>query len=370
MTDDEVNPLGSPTSNYGWTKPSVGGDLDIWGDAINADLDGIDTIVHGIDVRPTIGDNRIINGDMRIDQRNNGVGGTAQGYAADRWGFVATQAAKGVWQRNGPNTVVPGFPYYLSFQTTSAYTPLSSDTFLFNQPIEADMISDFQWGTANAQPVTLSFWASSSATGGTCSGAISNYGTSGTSTRSYPFTFVLPATPTWTQVRHHDPRRHCGDMVDEREWRWSLSALRSWQWGELPRRCKCLGRASNAVGATGAINIVATNGLLINITGVKFEIGSVATPFNRQSLFLAKSMADCQRYFQLVSATGRATSASGTLNIGVGVYWQAMRATPTTLLVTGSAIKANASATTLSPYTTTHGHFNFNFVKGVEATLT
>ena len=31
---------------------------------------------------------------------------------------------------------------------------------------------------------------------------------------------------------------------------------------------------------------------------VKFEIGSVATPFNRQSL--AKSMADCQRYWQQV----------------------------------------------------------------------
>ena len=26
------------------------------------------------------GDNRIINGDMRIDQRNNGVSGTASGY--------------------------------------------------------------------------------------------------------------------------------------------------------------------------------------------------------------------------------------------------------------------------------------------------
>ena len=33
------------------------------------------------------------------------------------------------------------------------------------------------------------------------------------------------------------------------------------------------------------------------LTGVKLEVGSVATPFNRQSL--AKSMADCERYYPL-----------------------------------------------------------------------
>jgi len=29
--------------------------------------------------------NRIINGSMAIDQRNNGASGTAQGYTLDRW---------------------------------------------------------------------------------------------------------------------------------------------------------------------------------------------------------------------------------------------------------------------------------------------
>ena len=38
---------------------------------------------------PTIGDNRIINGDMRIDQRNNGASGTAIGWTVDRWQYYA-----------------------------------------------------------------------------------------------------------------------------------------------------------------------------------------------------------------------------------------------------------------------------------------
>ena len=48
MADDEVNPLGSPTTNYGWTKPAVGADVDAWGGMLNADLDGIDTTVKSV----------------------------------------------------------------------------------------------------------------------------------------------------------------------------------------------------------------------------------------------------------------------------------------------------------------------------------
>ena len=57
------------------------------------------------------------------------------------------------------------------------------------------------------------------------------------------------------------------------------------------------------IGVTGSVSIVATSGATFNLTGVKLEIGSVATPFNRQSL--AKSMADCQRYYyQVFAANG------------------------------------------------------------------
>ena len=44
-------------------------------------------------------DNRIINGDMRIDQGNDGASGTAMGYTVDRWQYAGTVANKGNWQR-------------------------------------------------------------------------------------------------------------------------------------------------------------------------------------------------------------------------------------------------------------------------------
>ena len=43
MADDEINPLGTPTTNYGWIKPTVGGDDDAWGGLLNTDADGIDS---------------------------------------------------------------------------------------------------------------------------------------------------------------------------------------------------------------------------------------------------------------------------------------------------------------------------------------
>ena len=60
------------------------------------------------------GDNRIINGDMRIDQRNNGASGTASGYTVDRWKFNASLATKGAYGRNLNAVAGPaGFPYAL-----------------------------------------------------------------------------------------------------------------------------------------------------------------------------------------------------------------------------------------------------------------
>ena len=153
------------------------------------------------------GDNRVINGDMRIDQRWSGAAGTASGYTVDRWQYTALQAAKGNWQRlAGP--VVLGFSYCLGFISSSSYAALASDYFLFMQSIEADTVSDFAWGTANAQPVTLSFLVSSTLTG-TFGGSIRN----AAGTRSYPFSYLIPTANIWTKIILNIPGDATGTWV-------------------------------------------------------------------------------------------------------------------------------------------------------------
>src|SRR4029077_13977118 len=139
------------------------------------------------------GDNRLITGDMRIDARNGGASGAlvAANYYLDRWQYAASQTGK----FNGGRSPGPsGFPYSFGVNSISAYTPLATDFFALSQAIEADMVSDFQWGTSSAQPVTLSFWVQVSLTG-TFSGAIQNYA----GTRAYPFTYSIPTANTWTK---------------------------------------------------------------------------------------------------------------------------------------------------------------------------
>lgn len=239
-----------------------------------------------------LGDNRIINGDMRIDQRNNGatINPIVPGsYTVDRWQYQSSTVGKFAGGRAA--ILVPGFPYCFSLSSQSAYTPLAGDYFYLGQSIEADMVSDFAWGTPSAQPITFSFWVSSTLTG-TFGGSINNNG----ATRSYPFTF--PVTSTFTKVVITIP----GDTAGT----WTLSGngiglnihfdLGA---GSTFRGPAGAWASANYVGATGSVNTVATNGAVFNITGVKLEIGSVATPFNRQSL--AKSLDDCRRYYQTVA---------------------------------------------------------------------
>ena len=160
-------------------------------------------------------DNRIINGDMRIDQRNNGASGTANnGYTVDRWQYAGAQASKGAWQRitaSGPLTAAIGFQNYLLFTSSSAYASAAGDAFTFHQRIEADMVTDFAFGTASAQPITLSFWAVSSLAG-TFGGSIKN--TAGDTL--LPIYVFDPRREHLDENRRHHSRRHSRNMGDER----------------------------------------------------------------------------------------------------------------------------------------------------------
>ena len=246
---------------------------------------------------PPTNPNRIINGDMMIDQRNGGASGTTAGYTIDRWAYTNSTAptGRGTWQQvasaaGGP-LIGMGFGYCLNFVSSGAYTPAAADNFSFFQAIEADMVTDLLWGTANAQPITLSFLVSSSLTG-QFGGVIAN---AKTGTRVYPFSFNLPVASTWTKISITIP----GDVAAG----WTMNgnglglAVRfDLGSGANFRAPAGAWTAGDIRGATGDVNVVGTNGANFALTAVKLELGSVATPFNRQTM--ARSLLDCQRYYQ------------------------------------------------------------------------
>ena len=308
--------------------------LPLTGGALSGALSGPMATFANLSAPQAIGDNRIINGDMRIDQRNNGAAGTANSavYTADRWMYQGAQASKGTWQRqtgSGP----PGFPYYLAYASSSAYASLAADYFVFSQPIEADMVSDFAWGTANAQPVMLSFWVLSSLSG-TFSGALRN---GAANNRSYPFSYQIPIANTWTKIAVTIPGDTGGTWTSSGN---TSAVVVSFDLGSGANQRGPAGAWTSTapyLGVTGAVSIVGTNSASFYLTGVKLEIGSVATPFNRQSL--AKSMADCQRYYQISQIAFQGYNAGA----GAGVYCSSnlpvqMRASPTMVILNNNLI--------------------------------
>jgi hypothetical protein len=239
------------------------------------------------------GRNRIINGDMRIDQRNAGasVTPTNETYVLDRWQSWLSDASKySVQQNAGAITPPTGFSNYLGVTSLSAFDISTTSYFIQSHKIEGYNIADLAWGTADAKAVTLSFWVRSSLTG-SFGGSIQN----SAQNRSYPFSYTISTANTWTKLSITIAGETTGTWL-------STNGIGATVWFGLGVRPSLSGTAgswasANYLSATGATSVVGTNGATFYITGVQLEAGSVATPFERRQY--GQELALCQRYYQL-----------------------------------------------------------------------
>ena len=281
--------------------------------------------------------NRIINGAMVIDQRNAGasVTPTAFVYTLDRWYADCTAASKFSVQRNAGSVTPPaGFTNYLGVTSLAATTPGASDFYTIGQVIEGFNTADLAFGSASAATITFSFWVRSSLTG-TFGGVLNNSGGS----RAYPFTYSISAANTWEQKTVTVAGDTSGTWLTNNgagiEVKFSLGV------GSTYAGTAGAWTGSNKFGATGQVNVVATNGATFYITGVQLEKGSTATSFDYRPYGTELSL--CQRYYTksyaigtvpgTATTTGMLTQISGGGGTGndlvTGQLPVTMRAAPT-----------------------------------------
>lgn len=172
--------------------------------------------------------NRIINGDMRIDQRNAGASITSIGTGSqpvDRWRpFAASPPAAANVVAQRVNDAPTGFTNSVRFTVGTGTSSGATNGLALGQPIEGFNISDLGWGTATAQPVTLSFWIKSSITG-TYSAAIQNYA----ETVSYVAAYTVSAANTWEYKTVNIPGPTTGTWPTDNNGAVRVSGHRSWQ---------------------------------------------------------------------------------------------------------------------------------------------
>jgi hypothetical protein len=279
--------------------------------------------------------NRIINGDMRIDQRNAGasVTPTSSSYTLDRWQAIISQSSKFSVQQNAGSVTPPtGFNNYLGVTSLSAFSVAAGDYFAIYQQIEGLNVADLGFGTANALTVTISFWVRSSLTG-TFGGSLKN-----SSTRSYPFTYTISSANTWEKKTI----TIAGDTTGTWPTDTSAGLLLSLGLGVGATFSGTAGAwaGANYVTATGATSVVGTNGATFYITGVQIETGSVATPFERRPY--GTELMLCQRYYFRQYANSGQSFGLGFVYTGNTFLLMApfpvpMRAAPASLDQTGTA---------------------------------
>ena len=284
--------------------------------------------------------NRIINGDMRIDQRNSGASVTPSSsgtYTVDRWRSIFSQASKFSFQQNAGSVTPPvGFKNYLGATVVSSVSVGSSDYFIVGQSIEGLNVADLGWGTANAQSVTVSFFVRSSLSG-TFGGSIQN----SDSTRSYPFSYSISSANTWEQKSITISGDTAGTWLSTNGI--GISVFFGLGVGSSFGGTAGSWASSNYVSATGATSVVGTNGATFYITGVQLEKGSVATPFEYRPY--GQELALCQRYYETIDVAFGSSAWSSALNIA---FWKVTKRTAPTLVSTPAGGSGGAYATNLT----------------------
>jgi hypothetical protein len=277
--------------------------------------------------------NRLINSAMVIDQRNAGASVTS-GYPVDRFVLTLTQASKLTAQQNAGSITPPaGFRNYLGITSSSAYSVLTGDTFLFAQLIEGFNTSDLGFGTASASTVTLSFRVYSSLTG-TFGGALTN----SAADRSYPFSYSIPTANTWTTISVTIAGDTSGTWVGATN---GIGLVVRFGLGSGATFSGTAGAwaAGNLVQPTGSVSVVGTNGATFYITGVQLEKGSTATSFDYRPYTTELQL--CQRYFYSIPASTVGLGGWGSYNgatTGVLFYYNpvTMRTAPSVSNITGT----------------------------------
>jgi len=281
------------------------------------------------------GRNRIINGDMRIDQRNAGASVTgATQYSVDRWKIVCNPASKFSAQQNADAVTPPtGFTNYLGITSSSAYSVSSSEYQAFSQVVEGYNVADLGWGTANAKTITLSFWVRSSLTG-TFGGSIRD----SAGLRSYPFSYSISSANTWEKKAVVVTGDTTGTWLTTN----GIGLVLYFGLGVGSTYSGAAGAwaASNYLSTTGATSVVGTSGATWYITGVQLEEGSVATPFEHRQY--GQELALCQRYYWAMTQTVYACVYSTSNCMGQIWFPTTMRANPTVVSVLGGGGTLNS----------------------------
>lgn len=288
-----------------------------------------------------VGRNLIINGDMAIDQRNAGASATSNGsvYTVDRYEFQMSSVTN-VQTYQQVTDAPAGFNKSLKITNNSTTQATAAGVLCTpRQKIEGLNTAYLNWGTSDAQTVTVSFWVKASVTG-TYPVALTNNNFS----RSFVTNYTVSVANTW----EYKTVTIAGDTsgtwtVDTTT---GINVLFSLDTGSTYQTTAGSWQAGNYRGTSSNVHFLANASATWQITGVQLEVNTTATPF--EHLQYGQQLALCQRYFWRWTSThaiSNATFYTTTAVYGILPFNTTMRAAPTLSVSAAADINIFNSAT-------------------------
>jgi hypothetical protein len=274
--------------------------------------------------------NIIINGDMSIAQRSTSVASitTTGYYTVDRCRIALTTL--GTWTQSQSTDVPTGQGFATSLKmdcTTADASPAAGDLFVVQHKIEGQNLQYLKKGTANAVPLTLSFWVKSTKTG-TFIAELFDFD----NTRQISKSYTVDVTDTWEKKTITFEGDTTGaldnDNAQSLNLQFWLGAGTTYTSGTLNTTW---GASVNANRAVGQVNIADSTSNDWYITGVQLEAGTTASDF--EFLPVDVNLDRCERYYQIISKDDNivlcnAASFGATFAYGVFNFKKEMRAVP------------------------------------------
>ena len=258
--------------------------------------------------------NRIINGGMQVAQYGTSVAPTVSNftYSMDRFFCAINSGTSGytVTQLSQANTGLSGFYNALRYQRNSGQT--NTTTMAFGQTIETANCYDLA-----GQTVTLSFWAR----------AGSNFSAASSQ--------ITARIATGTGVDQGSAGAYNGTWTGYAQTNTVVTISTSWVRYSIAVTIPAGVNEIQILFYWAGVGTAGTNDYA-DFTGIQFEAGPVATPFERRLYGTELSL--CQRYYQSLinpKLTGVVGSSTAMNRMGCNLLQQ-MRTTPTAYTLTGT----------------------------------
>ena len=385
-----ISTLGNVVVGGATTDLVVTGDARVTGiltvGTASVTLNGNDGTISGINTvnsvsfpstGPLSNRNMIINGAMTVAQRGTSVtsiNNTATTYATiDRMHHAFN--SYGAWTSTQESDGPDGFTKSWKVDCTTANSSLSSgDYAIVLYRVEAQDLQHLKYGTSSAEDTVFSFWVKSNKTGA-ASFELTQHDNSN---KQFCTSYTINAANTWEYKTITIPGDTAGVIDDN-----NASGIQIVWW---------LGSGSAYTGGTHATTWEAStdinrnasdlecglvDGDYFQITGLQWELGTQATPFEHRSF--GDELKRCERYFEksftYSSPPGTATSngcyahrktQNTTAYTGFKIRFQTRkRATPTVGLYntnnsTEGQIRSDGANVTANDLNTTEMGFNVN----------